>query len=438
MKDQKGLRIHGSGPRSRAAGILLRLHQSAGDRPRPTVQEVLSAELAGLPDARDAALCTEIVYGTLRQEPRLEWLLGHFLDQPQKLPPAVWMLLLGASYELTALDRIPARATIHETVEIVRKTAPGLVRLVNAVLRSVDRLGPAVHDSAWYAEQIADPLQRLAVEQALPPWIIALWAKIYSPEIVADLAKVSSVTPWPSLRLNPLKPGWQALRDSLQHGGGQPVAFSGLSFAPGTSPESIPQFIREGKASWQGSGTQSILQELRAEAWPGPVWDACAGRGGKTCALLERGLEVRLASDPHPRIRQLPEEAARLGLPLPECREAPMQEVCLSFTPTTILLDVPCSGLGTLARKPDIRLARTSDHLEQLVTLQTQILEKAWESLTAGGLLAYVTCTVNPRENEDQIRRLLQTHPEARCEKECRTSGEHGADIMYGALIRKG
>ena len=437
MKDQKGLRIHGTGPRSRAAGILLRLHQPAGDRPRPTVQEVLSTELSGLSDTRDAALCTEIVYGTLRQEPRLKWLLGRFLDQPQKLPPAVWVLLLGATYELIALDRVPARATIHETVELVRKTAPGLARLANAVLRSVDRLGSAVHDSTWYAEQIADPLQRLAVEQTLPLWIISLWAKSYSIDIVEDLARASSVTPWPSLRLNSHKPDWQTARDKLLQDGGRPVAFSGLSFAPGTAPESVPLLIREGKASWQGSGTQSILQELGAEAWPGPVWDACAGRGGKTCALLECGVEVRLASDPHPRIRQLPAEAERLGLSLPECREAPMQEIDLPFTPATILLDVPCSGLGTLARKPDIRLARSSDHLAQLVDLQGRILEKAWASLTTGGRLVYVTCTVNPCENEEQIRQFLQTHPEAACEKECRTSGEHGADIMYGALIRK-
>ncbi len=436
MPRGQSLKIRGYTPRAEAARVLLRLHQSASGQ-MLTVQELLQA-LPLFPDARDTALCTELVYGTLRQLPRLEWLLDRQLRQPGKLPLPVRIILLGAIYELLYLDRIPPHATVNQAVEAVRMTAPGLEKLANAVLRSLESLGQAPFDPAWYAAALADPIRRIAVEHAVPAWMVGLWTKAYSLAAAEALARASCTVPWPALRLNRSKADWQDTRSALLAGGGHPVGQAGVAFATGGIPDQLSGLIASGQASWQGAGSQLVLEELDAAAWEGPIWDACAGRGGKTCALLEQGKDVHLASDPHPRIRGLAAETARLGLPCPDLERVAARQARLSFTPATVVLDAPCSGLGTLARRPDIRLNRTETQLAHLVAVQADLVDTVWEALRPGGRLVYITCTVNPAENEKQMERLHALHPDAVLEKESRPrSNVPGADLMYGAVVRK-
>jgi 16S rRNA (cytosine967-C5)-methyltransferase len=234
------------------------------------------------------------------------------------------------------------------------------------------------------------------------------------------------------------RPGWEAARDSLLQGAARPVGAAGIVFPPGKAPDDLPRLARDGVLSRQGAGSQRMLHDLRAADWEGPVWDACAGRGGKTCALLEMGKNVRLASDPHAmRLDGLRRELNRLGLPHPELRQGQAQSLNPGFAPRTILLDAPCSGLGALARRPDTRLFRTPDQARELAAAQQAIINAAWERLAPGGRLAYLTCTVNPAENEHQTARLL-ARPDARLEIEIPARPEaDGMDSMYGALVRK-
>lgn len=438
MKPGKFPRHGASTPRNTATNILLNVWQKSRDRTSPTAQELLNRTLPQFTDRRDAGLCTELVYGTLRQWIKLDWLVNRQLARPDKLPPALRVILLSATYELLYLDRIPAHATVNLAVESVRASMPGLARLANGVLRSLARLGAAPRSGAWYAEQISDPLERTAVEHSVPIWIIRLWNDAYSLNVATELAQASSQAPWPALRLNRTREDWPEVHTQLKAQGGQPTGASGICFAPSQTPDHIPTLVAAGQASWQGAGTQSILEALGAQDWTGPIWDACAGRGGKSCALLEMGNDVRLASDPHSRIRSLPDEISRLGLPAPEWQQARAQDVSPGFAAATILLDVPCSGLGTMARRPDVRLNRLPEDIPQLAATQAEIIATAWNRLLQDGRLVYITCTVTPEENEDQIRRLLQQYGSAILEKECRTPGLHGADIMYGAVIRKG
>lgn len=434
-------RLRGHTARDRAAQVLLRLHHPQAERRSLTVQQAVDAAIRRPPrlGPADAALLTELIYGSLRRDLRLRWLLHRYLRQPDKLPPAVRTILLVASYELLHLDRVPAHATVNWAVQAVRDNlGSGLAHLVNAVLRRITRLGEAPREDAWYAAQMTDSVERLAIVCSIPAWIVRLWLESCGPETTEALARAAGRTPWPAARINMARPGWETLRDALLQGEAQSVGSAGILFPPGRVFHDLSRLANDGALSWQGAGSQRLLHRLQADAWDGPVWDACAGRGGKTCALLEMGRDVRLASDPHlARLQGLRQELDRLGLPHPELRQGQAQELDPGFIPRTVLLDVPCSGLGALARRPDTRLRQSLDQTKELAAGQQAIIDAAWGHLAPGGRLAYLTCTVNPAENEHQTARLL-TRPDARLEIEIPARPEsHGEDSMYGVVVRK-
>lgn len=406
------------------------------------VQSLLDTKLTGGEFSRqEAALTTELVYGYLRSEIRLSWLLGQFLKKPEKLPPAMRIILGMAAYELLHLDRIPAHASVSAAVDAVRaRFGQGLSRVANGVLRSLIRQAENedVLAPAFYAQRISDPLERLSIQHGLPRWILELWTRAYGQDRAEACAASAGLVPWPCVRVNTARDEWEALRDILAREG-EAFAISGVRFAPGHHPEYLRAYLAQGRLSLQGAGSQLVLQALDAPHWEGPIWDACAGRGGKTLALMELGLPILAASDTYrPRLRGLRDDAKRLMLGIPSLICASAAAPAIRGIPRTILLDVPCSGLGTLARHPDLRRLRTPGQIRELVQLQQAILDAAWEVLPAGGRIAYVTCTVNPEENETQIARFLQRHPGTRLDCQWESSPDlFGSDLMYGALVRK-
>jgi 16S rRNA (cytosine967-C5)-methyltransferase len=171
----------------------------------------------------------------------------------------------------------------------------------------------------------------------------------------------------------------------------------------------------EGFVSRQGVSSQLVTEAAArliaqdAEFARAELWDACCGRGGKTTALLEKGVRVTLSSDPAQfRVDELKRAVQRLGLPEPRVECAMEQEVAASFP--LIMLDVPCSGTGTLGRVPELRLRLSPEKLSEAERLQALLLEDAWGKLQPGGMLFYVTCALNRRENEGQIERFLSVH----------------------------
>lgn len=424
--------------RDRAAAVLLRIQQAAAGTTPVTVQTLVHEALAGLDDPREAGLCSEIVYGALRWQLKLEWIMALYLRAPHKLPPTVRAVLLSASYEILFLSRVPAHATVNWAVSAARHTGgKSLGAVTNAVLRKIADLGVAAHTPEFYADRFPDPLCSLSVMSAVPLWIVRLWHEHYGYAEAARMALNAGRTPWPVLRLNAQYPDWESTRAQALELGGRPIAHSGIAFEQGAVPECAREWVAAGRASWHGAGSQELLHALGAADWEGPIWDACAGRGGKACALLELGRDVRLASDPHPRVAGVEGECRRLGLPAIPWRQAKAQDVVQDFVPRTIMLDVPCSGLGTLSRRPDVRLFRTPEQVRDLILVQSELVEMAWARLPRGGQLAYLTCTMHPGENEHQMERLATCHPEARILRQHTTSGDDGADVMYGALVQK-
>lgn len=417
---------------------------SRGQQP---IQRVLDDHLLRAPlSVADRALCTELVYGVLRLERRLNWIVDRFLRQPGKTSPLLRLLLVMGAYEGLYLTRIPPHATVSAATDLARHVlgAP-ISRVVNGVLRALLRESPDAFAPETIENQCATAVERLGVAWSLPDWLAGLWIKAYGEQMALRLAKASAATPWAALRINAAWPEALALRDTLTTGLPEhTVSRTGdfdLSFAPGVHPPNLDKLMADGQVSRQGFSSQRMLETLGATDIHGPLWDACAGHGGKTCALLERGVPVTLASDTSlKRLRGLYHELCRLHLPRPAIVAA--SAACPPLAPhrrfDAVLLDVPCSGLGTLARHPDLRRLRTPADLPGLIALQARILDAAWEHLAPGGQLFYVTCTLNPAENEQQINAFLARRTDA--EQECLqqdSPGERGADMLFGTRLRK-
>lgn len=414
--------------------------------PAPTAPDGSALRHARI-SRQDAALATELVYGYLRLEIRISWLLRRFLKSPEKLPAEALLALGVAAHEIVHLDRIPDYAAVDWAVTHIRQRfGDGLGKLANAVLRNVARLGGATREAELYRTELPDPATFLSVYHAAPRWLTDLWCDAYGPDRAAALLAASAQAPAPAVRVNAAREGWQSLRDRLaaDHGGTL-CGHAGVAFPVGGFPAEVAALEREGLLSRQGAASQEVLDALRPETWEGPVWDACCGRGGKALGLLERGVDVRLCSDPNAgRLRGLRTDAARLGLAVPAvARASAMQPPFAADACRTILIDAPCSGLGTLSRRPDIKLRRALADLDALAALQARILDAAVAALPSRGRIAYITCTLNPQENEAQVERLLAARGETGAplftvEAHHVTPAESPArEFFFGVLLRK-
>lgn len=443
-------------PARRAAFLALEQNLYRPGAPGLSIQEALDRTLrAARFSPLDAALATNLAYGTLRYEERLAFLLNKFLKRPERLAPTHKDILRLATFELLFLENIPAYASLNWAVEASKIAfGPALGGLTNAVLRKVAELKDKARDYAFFAKEIADPKKLAAVWHCQPRWIIEHFFTDYPENDVRAYLDAFTAAPVIGLRVNRRKEDWENLAETLTAEPGR-ITFAEHSFcfSAGAAPQNLEALIREGRLSRQSYAAQEALFGLlKAAASADPdfspalqegVWDACAGHGGKTCALLEADIPVRLATDTHAgRLAGLRDDLTRLGLnaatplvtvadaaapcPLPEC-------------PPVILADVPCSGLGTLNRRPDIKHKRKAQDLAGLASLQQRIVDNLYACLPEKGWLLYITCTLNPAENEEQIAKLLAAHPGAKLAAQWQTPPDSPAhEFFYAAAVRKG
>jgi len=366
---------------------------------------------------RDRAFATELVYGTLRWRGRLDFALAACCDRPlSQLEPAVLTLLRLGAYQLLFLDAVPARAAVDESVRCAQ--AMGWARasgLVNAVLRRLAR----APDAIAFPTLESDPLAHLIHALSLPEWIAQRWLAALGPEDAAALARAANETPPLSARVNPLAttreallaelaPRWQAAK----LGEHAPLA---LSLGHGIDPGSDPAF-REGRFTIQDEASQLVVELLDPQ--PGErVLDLCAAPGSKSTAIAERvgasGLVV--ACDRNQRRLELVGRATRrLGLANVQLAHAdgtqPLGELPGPFA--RVLVDAPCSGLGTLRRNPDARWRLRPEDPASLARTQRALLDSAARELKPGGVLVYSTCTLLPEENEAVVAAFLAQHAE--------------------------
>ncbi|MYL82705.1 RNA methyltransferase RsmF [Desulfovibrio aerotolerans] len=430
-----------------ALAVLSRVLPSPGPKGNQG-QDVQAALDAGLADStldpRDRGLATELVYGYLRLCGRIDFALSGFLKNPAAVPVPVRRILGLAAYEILYCAKVPAYASVDWAVSAVRRAAgKGLSGMANAVLRRVAADPRAFDDPNFYRRDRPTEAVHLSRYYSCPEWIVSLWLGAYGPEAARELLTAQAEPAPLGLRINRTREGARELFDALAALPGVLWADfptlavpTGADFAP--AGINLAEALAAGRLSRQSAAAQRILYQLGLGDWPEPIFDACAGRGGKALLLAEAGKRV-FAADMHAaRLSALPREAARLGLaPLPAFR-ASATRMPLAAPPGTILLDAPCSGLGVLSRRPDSKWRRNPEDIAGLIRLQGAMLESAYAALPPGGRIVYVTCTVNPAENEKAVDRLGSRRRELVLEAELAAGPETLlGETFYGAVLRK-
>ncbi len=357
---------------------------------------------------RDRGLTQELVFGTLRWQPRLAVLLEKMLDRPLKDPQVEALLWVGL-YQLSELG-MPAHAAVNETVQATARLGKGWARgLVNGVLRRYQREGQALRIAALRGEP---------GHSAHPDWLRQRLQQDWPSEWPA-IVEANNARPPMTIRLNRNRTTRPDYIHRLQEAGlaARPNrhAADALTLDTPVPVEKLPGF-REGQVSVQDAAAQ-LAAGLLAPGAGHRVLDACAAPGGKTAHLLELCPEAQvLALDQDAeRLIRIGENLDRLGLRA-EVRagDAGQPEPWWDGVPfDRILLDAPCSGTGVIRRHPDIKLLRRDTDVAELAAGQHRLLHALWPLLKPGGMLVYATCSVLRDENDRQIARFLQDVPSA-------------------------
>ncbi len=366
---------------------------------------------------RDRALAVHLTNGVLRWRLQLDWVIEQHLRFPfRKVEPTVLNIIRIALYQILFMDRIPYAAAVNEAVKQAKKIKrPHLVRFVNGLLRQIIRK----KDSTPFPDQETDPVRYYSVSYSYPPWLVRKWIAELGEAPASDLMEASNQIPDLVIRTNTLKISRDSLTDCLKREGvvGVPTPYSpvGIRIKEIKGPITKLAAFKAGLFQVQGEAAQvctMLLGPLKGKR----VLDVCAGVGGKTTLLAELvgprggviGLDIRRVS-----LVRLAEAARRLGTSwiYPILYDATRSMGGLFKNRFQyILVDSPCSGLGTISKRPDIKWTKTEEQIQQLSRDQAQILSRASELLCEGGKLLYVTCTISRQENEEVIEGFLASH----------------------------
>lgn len=363
---------------------------------------------------RDKAFATELVYGVIRWRRRLDWMLGQLLrGKPESLTPWIRLILRMGLYQLMLMDRVPDAAATHTSVELARRYGhQGTVRLTNAILRTAvrqrDQLSPPARGD--------DPVTELGVTHSYPAWLSKRWIDRYGVDSAAALMEAGNRPPPLTIRVNVLRVAAPDLAETLE---GQ-----GVQVEPGRWLRdfmSIRHAGDLGRLPAHQAGLFQVQDESAGLAVRllGPmtgetVVDLCCAPGGKTTYIAQivgaGGRVIACDSSPH-RLRRVEEHRRRMGLGQVRLVAMDGRSPGLVVKADRVLVDAPCSGLGTIARRPDLRWRRTAEDIDRLRGEQLALLERGAGLVKPGGVLVYSTCTIEPDENEEVVAAFCDRHP---------------------------
>lgn len=363
----------------------------------------------------EIALATEIYYGVIRRLNTIDWILSGIVDRPlERLTPWIRNILRSGVYQLVYLNKIPTRAAVHEAVKLAKKFGhPGTASLTNAVLRRVPR-------TPDYPDRNDDETGFLVLKESHPRWMVQRWVKRWGYDFTLSFLEANNVPAPTFVRVNRLKTDPERLCSLLQTEGFEVAKGKyldeSLQITGVTAGLSQSTSFKQGLFFIQDEA--SMLPARVLDPKPGEtVIDACSAPGGKSTHLAElMGDEGRIiAVDVNPkRLELVKDNSKRLGLTSIEtlCVDSSRLGRMMAVKADKILVDVPCSGLGTIRRNPDLKWRRKPDHIEALSRLQEEILRNVAPAVKPGGVLVYSTCTTEEEENEAQVRKFLSEHPE--------------------------
>jgi 16S rRNA (cytosine967-C5)-methyltransferase len=376
---------------------------------------LLASSLAGSGlGRRDRALITELVQGTVRMKLTLDWAIGQFSNRGLgSLDPRILWILRMSAYQVM-FTSVPDYAACDEAVNLTRHTVgEAAVGYVNGVLRALAR----GLDRIEWPDREREPVQYIEVRHSHPRWVVEMWLKELGPEKAESLCVADNIPPLLSIRCNLLRTTREELAAALvaqdfevELGGLAPEAL----LVKGSGPLGELEEYNSGLFAVQDQG--SILVGHLVDPRPGMrVLDMCAAPGGKANHLAElmQGIGSVVAMDVNRRRLLLVEETAlRLGNAMVNTVEFDATEAkqAVDGMFDRVLIDAPCTGLGTLARRPDVRWRKVPDDVERLSVLQRSLLTEGGKMVRPGGLLVYSTCTISRGENEGVVSAFLENH----------------------------
>jgi 16S rRNA (cytosine967-C5)-methyltransferase len=385
--------------------------------------ELLHSQLGDAVRADDAALATELTLGVLRRRRLLDFLIARHLSRPpERLDVEVRIALRLGVYQLWFLDRVPARAALHESVELVKRARKtSAAPMVNAVLRkAAAEASPPSRARNPIESFLPDNLstrERLGILHSHPDWLVERWLRNLGEERTRSLLEADNRVPAASFSL---------LDDSLRGDVIDSLRRAGCSVEPGCllrtalrlrdGNPAASEAVRRGRVVIQDEASQAVALLLGVA--PGnEVLDLCAAPGGKTLLLAQAaGDEGRVvATDVHGhRVRAMKERFERAGRRNIEClRLDGTGPLPFESRFDRILVDAPCSGTGTLARHPEIRWRLRAEDLPNLHARQVALLRNALAVLAPDGRLVYSTCSLEPEENELVVEEAVREAPGA-------------------------
>jgi 16S rRNA (cytosine967-C5)-methyltransferase len=400
-------------------------------------------------DDRDRSLVTELLYGTIRMQGKHDWVLSQISDRPwSEVDPGIVDICRLGVHQIHEM-RIPDHAAVAATVEVARKRiGESKASFVNALLRSVTR--KSIED--WFSplEMITDSVERMAIKYSHPEWIVSAyydllknWDEVEAALKINNEAATPTLVSWP---------GFSTQQDLIEIGG-EPTDFSPYGANWKGNPGAL-DLIKARKIGVQDEGSQ-LVAEVFAKAASGSSWlDLCAGPGGKAALLssIARQRNIKFTANEV--------SAARAELVIQVVhgdRVLVLDGRTIGSLPEkfdAILIDAPCTGLGALRRRPEVRWRRTLQDLRALTQLQRELVDSAIEALKPGGVLGYATCSPHLAETSIQIADIKKKHSEilqvsvdeylppslhnaTRDGAMSLWTHKHGTDAMYLALFRK-
>lgn len=366
--------------------------------------------------SQDKAMVQEIFFGVIRWRNRLDWIIKQLYHGSfEKTPRFIRYILQSSLYQLIFMDRIPDYAAIHEAVEIAKsKGGAYWGKKANAILRAFQRGQLTI----TYPDRSSNPIEYLSVYYSHPEWMVQRWIKMLGVEETISLCEVNNTNPCLSLRVNRLKIETEELQNLLSQYHIQTTRSPYLeNFLQAESLPDLSQFkpFQQGLFSIQDTSA-GLACELLTPQTGEKIIDLCAAPGGKTSYIAELTSDkatIFAIDQNRSRLNLVKQNLNRLGLKSVHLIHADGGQFS-SKNVDKILIDAPCSGLGVLAKRVDLRWKRTPEQIEGLVNLQNKLLNNGARLLKPDGVLVYCTCTIEPEENEQIIERFLIANKEFR------------------------
>lgn len=368
---------------------------------------------------KDKALVTEIVYGTLKYRYTIDKILSNYIKKGfEKLDSFVLNILRISIYQIRFLDKVPSFAAVNEAVTLTKKKSNvGASKLVNGVLRNYLRDS----DAKYYNEE--DNIERLCFEYSFTKALVKLFIKQYGLEKAEEILNGLNNKPDVTVRVNTLKLTyeeiWKKLIENgynIEKGYANPCA---IRIIKGKNIEDNLLF-NEGHITVQDESAMLTAPSMNLEPHL-KVLDLCSAPGGKTTHIAElmRNTGQITAFDIHKnKLSLIQENLNRIGITNTTCEvmDATVYSQDLYECSDRVLMDVPCSGLGIIRKKPEIKWSKDISNMKSIIEIQRKIMDNASKYVKKGGVLVYSTCTLNKEENESNIEWFIETHPEFKIE----------------------